>query len=188
MVKAIEGKDLKGKTVVIQGFGNVGSHAAIILTQMGAKVIAIADHLGGMVAKAGQAIDPVDLKKHVDAGGTLGDYTSWSTEPLTRDQLSSNSIFGLECDILIPAAIGGVLTEANAGSIQAKYVIEAANGPCTPEADAIMFQKGITVVPDIFANAGGVTVSFFEWVQNTQQVTRPPANRDNFLPPFLLTP
>jgi len=161
-VKAHEGAhSLSGKTVVLQGFGNVGSNAAEILTRdMGAKVVAIADHLGAIQDPSG--LDIPAVRRHIAEGGNLGNFKA-------AKQFDAKDVWKQECDILIPAAIGNVLTEETAGDVRAKYMVEAANGPCSPEGDRILRELGVEIVPDIFANAGGVTVSFFEWVQNNQQ-------------------
>jgi glutamate dehydrogenase (NAD(P)+) len=151
---------LNGAKVVLQGFGNVGSWAASFLHQAGAKIIAIADADGGVRNDRGLDIPALlswAKEKKTVAGFAGGD--SWSKE----------RIFEVPCDILIPAAMNGVLTEANAGSVNTRLVIEAANNPINPHADHILAEKKIPVVPDILANAGGVTVSYFEWTQNLQQ-------------------
>ncbi len=146
-------------TVAIQGFGNVGSFAAKFLHEMGARDVAISDAFGGIRNSTG--IDIPSLLQHVASReGVIGFP---GAEPLTNSELLS-----AEVDVLIPAAIGNVLTKDNAGDVRAKVVIEAANNPVTPEADDVFAKHEIIVVPDILANAGGVTVSYFEWVQNRQ--------------------
>ncbi len=146
-------------TVAIQGFGNVGSFAAKFLHEMGAKIVAISDAFGGIRNSTG--IDIPSLLQHVASReGVIGFP---GAEPLSNAELLS-----AEVDVLIPAAIGNVLTKDNAGDVRAKVVIEAANNPVTPEADDVFAKHEIIVVPDILANAGGVTVSYFEWVQNRQ--------------------
>ncbi len=144
-------------SVVIQGFGNVGSNAAEIFTEHGHKVIALSDSKGG-IHKA----DGIDIKKlieHKKNTGSLAGFEGSTT--VTNEELLS-----LECDLLVPAAFENVITDQNAPKVQAKAILELANGPITPEADEILFKKGIPVIPDILANSGGVTVSYFEWDQN----------------------
>jgi glutamate dehydrogenase (NAD(P)+) len=148
-------------TVVIQGFGNVGSWAARIAAEQGYKVIAVSDVKGGIVDERG--LDIPALLKYVDESGTVVDFPG--SETITNDQL-----LGLTCDVLMPAALGEVITHRNVEQIDTKIVIEAANHPVTPVADAALFERGVVVVPDILANAGGVTVSYFEWVQNNQEI------------------
>jgi glutamate dehydrogenase/leucine dehydrogenase len=145
--------------VVVQGFGNVGSWAARIIQDMGATIVGVSDAFGAVHAQAG--IDCHALHAHVAQGGKLVEFPG--VEVITADEL-----LGLDCEVLIPAALGGLIHAGNAERIQAKAVIEGANGPTTPAADAILHDKGIFVVPDVLANAGGVVVSYFEWVQNLQ--------------------
>lgn len=152
-------KPLANATVALQGFGNVGSFAAQFLAEKGAKVVAITDMSGGVGNPDGLNIAEL-LTYAKEKGGVAG-------FPGT-DAMTSEQLFAANVDILIPAALGGVLHEDNAHDVRAKYIIEAANNPTKPEADEIFHQKGIIVVPDILANAGGVTVSYFEWVQNRQ--------------------
>ncbi|NMB12677.1 MAG: Glu/Leu/Phe/Val dehydrogenase [Firmicutes bacterium] len=151
------GLELKGATAAIQGFGNVGSYAAKFLYDEGCKIIAVTDIFGGVYDPSG--IDPYQLKEHELKTGSVRGFTG--TSPI-----SSQELLALKCDILIPAALGNQLTAENAGDVKCEWVVEAANGPTTPEADEILQRKGILVIPDILANAGGVTVSYFEWVQN----------------------
>ncbi|CAG9460451.1 unnamed protein product [Pedinophyceae sp. YPF-701] len=155
----VTGEKVEGQKVVVQGFGNVGSWAADFLHQMGAKVIAVSDAESAIHNEDG--LDIPKLRQHVGQGNMLAAYRPG--EQIKRDEL-----FSMPCDILIPAAIGNVITSENASSVAARYVVEAANGPVSFEADHILREKGVTVLPDIYANAGGVTVSFFEWVQNLQ--------------------
>ncbi len=154
------GIDLKGARVVIQGFGKVGTHTAISLRDMGAKIIGISDVSGGVVNTRG--IDLAEaLRLHAATGSIHG---------LQDGQSVSNAeLLATECDVLIPAALEDVFTEQNADSVKTKLIVEGANAPTTFEADHIFQQRGIHIVPDILANAGGVTVSYFEWVQNLQQ-------------------
>lgn len=148
-----------GADIVIQGFGNVGSYAAQYLHNQGATIIAVSDAFGGIINKKG--INIPALAEYVAENGTVKDYPE--SEPISNDELLVTP-----CTVLIPAAIGGVLTKENADQIQAKYIVEAANNPTYPAADDIFEKRGITVLPDVLANAGGVTVSYFEWVQNRQ--------------------
>ena len=151
------GMPIKGARVAVQGFGNVGSVAADLLAQQGATIVAVSDKSGGLYNAKG--FDVKDLLAYVKDKKVLAGYTKG--EPISNDQL-----LGCACDVLLPAALENVITSKNAGSIQAKIICEGANGPTTAKADAILEQKGIFVIPDILANAGGVTVSYFEWVQD----------------------
>jgi glutamate dehydrogenase (NAD(P)+) len=158
------GEAIKGKTVALQGFGNVGSYTARFLHDKGAKIVAITDVRGG--CQNPQGIDISQLSSYVKTNNGVQGFPGSS--PLTNEEL-----FATKCDLLIPAALGGQLTEKTASLVQARYVVEAANDPTTPEADEIFREKRILVVPDILANAGGVTVSYFEWVQNRSVVHWP---------------
>lgn len=153
---------LIGKRVAIQGFGNVGRHMAWELFRRGAKVVAISDVSGAVVDVGG--LDIPALKEHADAGGLIA-------QAGVGDHITNADLLAMECDFLVPAALGEVITAANAGDVRAKVVVEAANYPVTPSGDAVLDAAGITVVPDILANAGGVTGSYFEWTQNIQQFT-----------------
>lgn len=150
--------------IAIQGFGNVGTFTASFLHSMGAKVVAISDAYGGIINQAGLDI-PALLKYSAENGRVAGFADS--------QEISNDELLSAEVDVLIPAAIGGVLNAQNAGNVRAKYIVEAANGPVEPDADEIFAQRGIPVLPDILANAGGVTVSYFEWVQNRQHFKWP---------------
>ncbi len=154
------GIDFTGARVVVQGFGNVGYWTAVLAAEQGAKVIAVSDVGGGVFNTRG--LDLADLDRH------RNDAMSVSTYP-NGDKVSNTEILELDCDILIPAAIHAVIHGDNADDIKAKLVVEAANAPTTPVADRILDERGVVVVPDILANAGGVTVSYLEWVQNIQQ-------------------
>ncbi len=154
------GKHIQEQTFVIQGFGNVGSFTAKFIHEAGGKVVAISDAQGAIENKDG--IDIPALIHHAQIRGTVVGFEG--AQPMRSEDLLIH-----ECDVLIPAAIGGVLTEENAKDVKAKYIIEAANGPTTPHADEYFIKNGIVVLPDILANAGGVVVSYFEWVQNIQQ-------------------
>ncbi len=148
---------LEGARIAVQGFGNVGSSMARFCAEAGAKIIAVSDARGGVYNPNG--IDPIALKDHERRTGSVVRFSE--TDPITNQEL-----FELDCDILVPAAIENQITMANASKIRAKVVIELANGPTTLEADRILHDRGILVVPDILANSGGVTVSYFEWVQD----------------------
>ena len=154
------GMSLEGARVVVQGYGNAGSTAARLLSELGCKLIAASDSTSSVYSEAG--FDPVDLKSYKDANRSFARYQG-------VDTVSPEELLELPCDILIPAALEGQITEANADRVKARIVAEAANGPTTPEADSIMKDNGILVVPDILANAGGVVVSYFEWVQDIQR-------------------
>jgi glutamate dehydrogenase (NAD(P)+) len=153
------GLSIQGARVVLQGFGNVGSHAARLFAEAGAKVIAVSDVTGAIACDAG--LDVAALREHSRATGSIVGFPG--AEALATDRLLEHP-----CDILVPAAIGHVIHAENANRIQARLVVEAANLPVTPAGDAILHERGVTVIPDILANAGGVTVSYFEWVQNVQ--------------------
>ncbi|MDQ8154904.1 MAG: Glu/Leu/Phe/Val dehydrogenase [Gemmatimonadota bacterium] len=151
------GMSMKGATVVVQGFGNVGSIAAELMQDEGCKVVAISDRTGGWYSPKG--IDVKHAIKYVEENKTLEGYN-------VGEPVSNEAILELECDVLVPAALENVITTKNASRIKAKVVCEGANGPTSAGADTILDEKGIFVIPDILANAGGVTVSYFEWVQN----------------------
>ena len=150
---------LRGASVAIQGFGNAGSIACRLFTERRAKVVAISDSRGA--AYNARGIDPLRAQRYKERTGTVVGMPG--TSRITNDDL-----LALKCDLLVPAALEGVLTLANADQIKARIIVEAANGPTTPHTDEILHRKGVLVVPDILANAGGVTVSYFEWVQNLQ--------------------
>jgi len=154
--KAID-LDLNGATVAVQGFGNAGSFSAKFLHEQGCKIVAANDSKGGIYCQDG--FNPVDAAKHKEETGGLKGFQGC-------DNISNKDLLTMDVDILIPAALENQITEDNAANIKARMIIEAANGPTTPEADEILFKKEIMIVPDILANAGGVTVSYFEWVQN----------------------
>ena len=154
------GKKPKDTRVALQGFGNVGSHAAKFMYESDYKIVAISDHTGGYYNPAGLDV-PAMLRYSLQNKGVLQGYTA-------AERISNAQLLELDVDLLIPAALGGVITKENAARIQAPLIIEAANAPIDPDADEILSAKGIKVLPDILANAGGVTVSYFEWVQNLQ--------------------
>ncbi len=153
-------RPLGGASVAIQGFGNVGSWTARLIGEHGCKVVAVSDVRGGIYAPGG--LDIRKVMTHVQETGSVLDCAG--TEPVSNEDLLL-----LDVDWLIPAALGGVISGRNADKIKAKVVVEAANHPVTPEADAILADHGVVVLPDIMANSGGVTVSYFEWTQNIQQ-------------------
>jgi glutamate dehydrogenase/leucine dehydrogenase len=152
--------DVHDATVAVQGFGNVGWHVARLLQQeAGCKVVAVSDSSGGIYDAKG--LLPVRISEYKKNGGSVVGYPG-------SKQISNQELLELNVDILVPAAMENVITQENAKRIKAKIVAEGANGPTTPEADEILYDKGIMVIPDILANAGGVTVSYFEWVQDLQ--------------------
>jgi glutamate dehydrogenase (NAD(P)+) len=151
------GLKMQGAAVAVQGFGNVGSVSAALLAQLGAKIVAVTDWKGGVYNPKGLKVD--DLIAYVSTNKTVDAFPGG--EPLSNDEL-----WGLDVDVLIPAALENQITAENAAFIKAKIVAEGANGPTTPEAHTIMHERGIFVIPDILANSGGVTVSYFEWVQD----------------------
>lgn len=150
---------ISGKTFVIQGFGNVGSWAAQLLHEKGGKVIAVGDVSGAIRNPNG--IDIPSLVEHKKKGGLLKEFEG-------AEEMDADELLVEECDVLIPCALGGVLDRENAKSVKAKFIVEAANHPTDPQADEILSKKGVIILPDIYANAGGVIVSYFEWVQNIQ--------------------
>ena len=155
------GIDLNSSTAVVQGYGNVGYHAAELLEEIGVKVIAMSDVNGGIFNRNG--LDSKKVLDHCQATGSVVDFPE-------AENITNSEILELPCDILVPAALEGQITLKNAHRIQAKVIVEGANGPTTPLADDVLDEKGIFVIPDILANAGGVTVSYFEWVQNIQKL------------------
>lgn len=153
------GEPMAGQRVLIQGFGNVGSWAARLFAEAGAKVVGISDIAGAFVNPEG--IDIGAAMAHVAKHRNLAGFGG-------AQMVAPDAFLTTECDVLLPAALGGVITESVAKEVRARMIIEGANGPTTPAADEILAKRGIHVVPDILANAGGVTVSYFEWVQNLQ--------------------
>jgi glutamate dehydrogenase (NAD(P)+) len=153
------GQELRGRSVVVQGFGNVGSVAARLLWREGCVICGIGDVKGGVWNPAG--LDIRQLEAHVAEAGTVVGFPG--AEPISNADLITQP-----CDILIPAAVGSQLRDDNADRVKAHIIAEGANGPTTPEADVILRERGVTVIPDILANAGGVVVSYFEWVQGLQ--------------------
>ncbi len=154
---ADEGKRVADMTYAVQGFGNVGSWASRLIAEQGGKVVAVSD-VGGAVRRA-DGLDIARLSEHVARTGSVVGFDG-------GDAIAAESLLYQPVDVLVPAALGGVIGGQNAGEIRARYIIEGANHPVEPDADEILAKKGITVLPDIYANAGGVTVSYFEWVQN----------------------
>lgn len=154
------GLELKNATAVIQGYGNVGRHAAIFLEQLGVKIIGISDVSCGIHNSKGLTLSAID--DHLIEHGMLKGYKE-------ADEINNNELLELECDILAPCALQNQITEQNAPYLKCKMLAEGANGPTTLEADSILRERDIFVLPDILGNAGGVTVSYFEWVQNTQE-------------------
>jgi glutamate dehydrogenase (NAD(P)+) len=153
------GMSVEDARVVVQGFGNVGGGTVELLHDQGCRIVGVSDVGGGVYNP--QGLSPQGLKAHHQRGGSLRGYEG-------GEGVTNQELLELDCEVLIPAAIEGQLTEANADRIKAQVVVEAANGPTSPGADAIFEDRGILVVPDILANAGGVTVSYFEWVQDLQ--------------------
>ena len=156
----VSGIDPKGATAAVQGFGNAGSIAARLLAKSGMRIIAVSDSHGGILNRKG--LDVAAVIAHKEKSGSVAGFPG-------AEKISSESVLELEVDVLVPAALENQITRANAEKIRARIVAEAANGPTTPAADAVLFKKGIVVLPDILANAGGVTVSYFEWVQDLQE-------------------
>jgi glutamate dehydrogenase (NAD(P)+) len=157
-------KPLEGMRVVVQGFGNVGSTAAFLLDKMGCKVVGVSDATGGYYRGSGLDIPAMRTFTDRHSFRLLEGYNAPGVE-----RIGGKELLELDCDVLIPAALENQITEENAARIQAGLIVEGANGPTTPPADAILNERGIAVVPDILANAGGVIVSYFEWVQGLQE-------------------
>ena len=156
--------DLKGAKVVVQGFGNVGSYAAKFLHEYGCKIIGVSDISGGLYESGGFDVD--ELFDYNYEHRTIDGYQQGK-------KITNEELLALECDFLIPAALGSAINEQNVDSLNCKIIIEAANGPVTGEAADKLWKKKIAIIPDILTNAGGVTVSYFEWVQNLQQFKWP---------------
>jgi glutamate dehydrogenase/leucine dehydrogenase len=165
----IVGLNLKNATTAIQGFGSVGYNAASVMQYMGCKIVAISDSSGGVFCSDG--INPERLYSHKIKTGSVLDFE-------TCKNITNADLLASNCDILVPAAMENQITEKNADDVKAKIVAEGANGPTTPKADRILFEKGVYLIPDILANSGGVTVSYFEWVQNLTR-THWPLNEVN---------
>lgn len=155
-----QGKSIADVTVALQGFGNVGSHAARLIAEAGGRIVAVADHLGAVENREG--LDIPALMAWTADNGTVNEFPGGAA-------FHGPEVITWPADVLIPAALEDAITEENAPEVRAGLIIEGANGPTTPKADEILRQRGIVTVPDILANAGGVTVSYFEWAQNIQQ-------------------
>lgn len=153
------GLAVDGARVVIQGFGNVGRYAAIAAAEIGCRVVAVGDLTGAIYN--GNGLEVGRLARHVDEVGGVKGFPG-------ADEIAPEELMAIECDVLIPAAVGGVLHAGNAGDVRARLILEGANNPTTLEADRILLDRGVLIVPDIICNAGGVTVSYFEWVQDLQ--------------------
>lgn len=154
------GRKIPGTRIAIQGFGNVGTHTAKYLADAECRIVAVGD--ASAAFHRAEGLDVLELLRHArEHGGRLAGFTG-------GDAITGSELLAADCDVLIPAALGGVLTTANAASVRAPIIIEAANAPVEPDADAIFAARGTLVLPDILANAGGVTASWFEWVQNRQ--------------------
>ena len=148
---------LEGSTMLVQGFGNVGSHTAVILSKLGVSTIAVGDHTGYLYNPEG--FNAHKLQDHVDANGSIAGYPGG--KPITRDEF-----FATKADIFAPCALENQIGEAEARALEVKLVAEGANGPCNPAGERVLLDKGVDVLPDVLANSGGVTVSYYEWVQN----------------------
>jgi glutamate dehydrogenase (NAD(P)+) len=153
------GVEVDGARIVVQGYGNVGSWAARLAGELGCKLVGVSDANGAIRNDSG--IDPDELHEHVSAGGSVPEFAD-------AEEISPDELLEIECEVLIPAALGGMIHKANADRINCKLIVEGANSPTTPAADEMLSDKGVFVVPDVMANAGGVIVSYFEWVQNLQ--------------------
>ena len=156
------GSQVRATRFAVQGFGNVGSHAVRLVHDDGGIVVAVSDVHGGIINPRG--LDVPALFEHAKRHGTVKGFNGGTA-------CTNEELLGCDCDVLVPAAMGGALTKKNANDVRAKIIVEGANSPCDPEADEVFEKKGVLVVPDILSNAGGVTVSYFEWVQNLQHVT-----------------
>jgi glutamate dehydrogenase (NAD(P)+) len=155
-----KGLAIKGARVAIQGFGNAGMHAADLMHRAGYSIVAVSDSRGGVANPNG--LDVAGVIAHKTETGSVVGFTG-------GERVSNKDVLEYDCDVLVPAALEKVITRENASKIRAKIIAEAANGPTLPEADEILFERGVMVLPDILANAGGVTVSYFEWVQDLQE-------------------
>ena len=163
------GPGVSGKRIVVQGFGKVGYWVARSCQEAGAVIVGVAEHDGALADPGG--LDPEAVQHHRAATGSILDFPGATTLADTRAALE------LPCDVLVPAALEHQITEENAPRIQARILLEGANGPTTPEADAILADKGVLVIPDIYANAGGVIVSYFEWLKNLSHIRVRAASR-----------
>jgi glutamate dehydrogenase (NAD(P)+) len=152
--------DMKDTTMTVEGFGNAGQFASQFVESQGAKLIAASDSRGGIYSKDG--IDVIELRKHKEKTGSVVEFPG-------TNSISNEELLEIECTVLIPAALENQITAKNAGRVKTKIVAEAANGPTTPEADEVLYNNKILVIPDVLANGGGVTVSYFEWLQNLRR-------------------
>ena len=159
VLQQVLGRSLEDASVAVQGFGNAGNWAARTMHERGADIVAVSDSGGGIYNPNG--LDPRHLLQHKANHGTVASYPE-------GDRVTNEELLELNVDVLVPAALEGQITERNAHNVRASVIAEAANGPVTPEADLVLFDKGVTVIPDILCNAGGVVVSYFEWVQDLQ--------------------
>ncbi len=157
--------DLEGKRLILQGFGNVGSHAALLLSTLGVSMVAVGDHSGYLYNSEG--VNPHRLRDYVAEHGCIAGYPGG--EPISRDDF-----FSVDADICIPAALENQVGETEARALKVRLLAEAANGPCSPAGEAVLRERDITVLPDVLANAGGVTVSYYEWAQNRRSERWPP--------------
>lgn len=155
-------RSARGMRVAIQGFGNVGSNAGILLEEQGCEVFAVSDMYGAIIGRNGKALPMREVAEHAQKTGSVIEFPG-------SESLSNEDLLLLDCDILIPAALECVLNAKNAPKVKARIIAEAANLPTTPEADEMLTRKGVAILPDILTNAGGVIVSYFEWIQNLQQ-------------------
>ncbi len=155
-----KGKGFSDVTVAVQGFGNVGSNAARLIAEQGAKIVAVADHTGGVSKESG--LDVPALVEYVAENGGVKGFAD-------GEAFDNSEIITWDADVLVPAALEDAINKDNAGDVKATIIVEGANGPTTPEADQILNDRGVLIIPDILANAGGVTVSYFEWTQNIQR-------------------
>ena len=165
LLLAKEGRSLEGTTVAIQGMGNVGSNAARIFYHRGVKVVAVSDVSGGLYKADGLDID--DISKYLETPEAL--LSNYNADGVSH--ISNEEVLTCKCNVLVPAALENQINEDVSAKLQCSYIVEAANGPTTVEADEILEKRGIILIPDIFANSGGVIVSYFEWVQNIQELT-----------------
>jgi glutamate dehydrogenase (NAD(P)+) len=156
------GLPMKGMRFAVQGFGNVGSHVSRLFHDAGAVLVAVSDLHGGV--QNAQGLDVPALFDHVRRTGSVKGFGGGTA-------CTNEEVLVADCDVLVPSAVGGVVNKQIAKEVRARIVLEGANAPCTPDADEVFEERGVLVVPDILANAGGVTVSYFEWVQNLQHVT-----------------
>ena len=165
LILALDGRPLEGTSVAIQGMGNVGANAARIFYHRKAKIVALSDISGGIYCEGGLDADAVSA--FLEQGNVM--IKDYNAEGVVH--ISNEEVLTCKCDVLVPAALENQITADNAAKLNCSYVVEAANGPTTEEADQILDERGITLLPDIFANSGGVIVSYFEWVQNIQELT-----------------